>query len=140
MNQDEQSNASAPRILPALDESNRAFWTGGAEGELLILWCRTCERWVHPPGPRCVEGHDALEARPVSGEGKVFTFTINHHPFHPAVPVPYVVAIVELNEQPDLRLIANISGCSANDVSVGMNVRVAFEQHEDHFVPVFEPA
>ena len=129
-----------PRILPPLDEVNRAFWTGGKDGELLILWCETCGRWVHPPAAGCPAGHEGLEPRAVSGEGRVFTYTVNHHPFHPAVPPPYVVAIVELAEQADLRLIANIVGCPPEEVSIGMGVRVAFEEHGEAFVPIFEPA
>jgi uncharacterized OB-fold protein len=63
---------------------------------------------------------------------------VNRHAFNPGVPVPYAVAIVELEEQSNLRMIANIVACPPEDVSVGMGVRVAFEQHDDMFVPVFE--
>jgi uncharacterized OB-fold protein len=57
-----------------------------------------------------------------------------------AVRLPYSIAIVELAEQAGLRIIANIVGRSVEDVSIGMAVCVAFEQHDDAFVPVFEPA
>jgi uncharacterized OB-fold protein len=78
-----------------------------------------------------------LVAEPVSGDGTVFTFTVNHHPFDPTLPVPYVIAVVELVEQPDLRMVANIVECAPEDVAVGMPVRVAFQQHDDSLVPVF---
>ena len=43
--------AEAARMLPPITDENRAFWTGGAKGELLILRCGECGRWVHPPRP-----------------------------------------------------------------------------------------
>lgn len=129
----------SPRILPPLTPLNRPFWTGGAEDELLILRCRECQRWVHPPTGRCTDCGGELAPEPVSGKGTLFTFTVNEHPFNPAVPPPYVIAIVELDEQPDLRLPTNIVNCDLDRVSCGMPVHVLFEQHGEFFVPVFEP-
>ena len=126
-------------MLPPLDDENRAFWTGGADRRLMILRCQECDLWVHPPAPICTNGHESLLPKQASGLGRVWTYTVNRHAFHPSVPVPYVVAIVELVEQPDLRLIANITGCRPEDVYIGMNVHVSFEEHGEIFVPVFEP-
>ena len=30
------------RMLPKLQEHNRAFWTGGPDGRLMIRWCTQC--------------------------------------------------------------------------------------------------
>ncbi len=128
----------APRILPQLDDLNRPFWTGGREGKLMILRDRRTGRWVHPPERQAL-GANHLAAEPVSGKGCVFTFTVNHHRYHPEVPVPYVIALVELDEQPGLRLPANIVGCAVEDVHIGMRVRVDFEDHGEVFVAVFRP-
>ena len=132
--------ANAPRILPAITDVNRAFWTGGAGSELFIQRCESCGRWVHPPTDRCEACDGELRPEPVSGNGTVFTFTENVQPFHPDVPPPYLIAIVELDEQADLRLPTNIVHCEAAALYVGMPVRVLFEPHGDMFVPVFEPA
>jgi uncharacterized OB-fold protein len=70
----------------------------------------------------------------------VFTFTVNRHPFNPAVPLPYVIALVTLEEQDDLRLVTNLVRCDVDAIEVEMPVRVAFEDRGDVFVPVFEPA
>lgn len=129
----------APRLLPPLTPENRAFWTGGAEGRLMIQRCRTCRRFVHPPGSSCPACGGELEPEPVSGRGTVFTFTINRHPYNPAVPLPYVIAIVELVEQDGLRFTTNIVNCAPEDVFIGMPVRVVFEDHGEIHVPVFEP-
>ena len=87
----------------------------------------------------CPDCEGALAPEPVSGRGTVFTFTVNDQPFNPKVPLPYVIAIVELAEQPDLRIPTNIVGCEPDEVRCGMPVRVLFEQHGELFVPLFEP-
>jgi uncharacterized OB-fold protein len=131
--------AGSPRILPPLTDAHRSFWTGGAEGELLIQRCEACRRWVHPPTDACAACGGVLEAKPVAGTGSVFTFTVNHQQFHPDVPPPYVIAIVVLDEQGDLRLPTNIVNADPDELDCGTRVRVLFERHGEVFVPVFEP-
>ena len=128
-----------PRLLPTLDDVNRPFWTGGARGELLISRCRACRTWVHPPAERCPLCADVLVPEAATGNGTVYTFTVNYQPYHPDVPPPYVIAVVELDEQVGLRLPTNIVGCDPDDVECGLPVRVAFEERGEIFVPVFVP-
>jgi len=132
--------ASLRRPLPALNYDNRAFWTGGQQGDLLIYQCQACQYLIHPPVrfcPHC-EGRHVLPV-PVSGQGIVTSFTVNHKQWLPQLPVPYVVALVSLVEQEDVRLVANISDCAVDAVYIGMPVAVYFEQHEDIWVPLFRP-
>ena len=129
------------RVLPRLTELNRPFWTGGADGRLRFLRCRPCGTWVHPPAPvcpACLSRDVAPEA--VSGRATVLTFTLNHQPWVPAPDHPYAIAIVEIEEQPGLRLMTNLVNCPPEAVRIGMRVRVVFEQHEDVYIPLFEPA
>jgi uncharacterized OB-fold protein len=134
------SAATPPRILPPLDDRNRAYWTGGRSDELLIERCSACDRWQHPPTGQCETCRGPVTHEPVSGRGTVFTYTVNLHPYRPEVPPPYVIAIVELVEQPDLRVVANVVGCEEPELRIGLPVRVAFERDGDHYVPVFTPA
>jgi uncharacterized protein len=127
------------RPLPAITEVNRFFWTSGADGVLRIQRCDECGLWVHPPRRTCSACAGGLTPQPVSGDGTVFSFTVNRHPYNPAVPLPYVIAIVVLAEQDDLRLITNIIDCDPEKVAVDMPVHVEFEQHDDLFIPVFSP-
>jgi uncharacterized protein len=140
---DDVPPAIPARMLPQLDEHNRAFWTGGVDGQLKIAFCVQCDRWVGPPAADCPDCGGVLEARPVSGRGSVFTYTVNHQPFNPAVPVPYVIAIVELEEQSDLRIATNIVDCEPDSVHVGLPVDARFERQdvddETRYVPVFAP-
>jgi uncharacterized OB-fold protein len=131
---------SAPRMLPSITDRNRHFWTGGSDGALLILRCQDCRRWIHPPQGTCPGcGGTNVAAERTTGLGTVFTYTVNRHPYNPGVPGPYVIAIVELEEQPGLRFTTNIVNVDPEMVDVGMPVQVAFERYDDIFVPVFEP-
>lgn len=129
----------ANRTLPAITDANRAYWTGGADGILLIQRCASCQRWVHPPVDGSCECGGQLVPEPVSGLGTIFTFTENHQQFHPEVVPPYVIAIVVLDEQHDLRVVTNIVNASGDELEVGTPVRVLFEDHGEVFVPLFEP-
>ena len=126
------------RVPIALDETNEFFWSSGQDGQLRFQRCQGCGYFLHPPGPRCPKcGGTDLEAEPVSGQGVVHTFTINHQAWVGETE-PYVIAIVQLAEQDDLRLTTNIVGCPVEDVQIGDEVTVTFEHHDPVWVPVFE--
>ncbi|MCP5403618.1 MAG: OB-fold domain-containing protein [Novosphingobium sp.] len=129
-----------PRTLPALDLDNEAFWTGGKNGELLINRCDDCGYYVHPPTGFCpsCESRD-VRPQPVSGRGEIVTMTVNYRAWFPDIPVPYVVAMVAIEEQQDVRLITNIVDCDPLSVEIGDKVRVRFEQVEDLWIPLFFP-
>lgn len=128
------------RPLPALNDDNQAFWTGGSTGKLMIDRCGDCGTYIHPPipfCPTCESRNVAPEA--VSGRGKVTTFTINHKQWMPDLPVPYVLALVEIDEDPAVRIPTNIIGIAPDKVAIDMAVEVIFEQVEEVFVPLFRP-
>jgi uncharacterized OB-fold protein len=132
----------AVRVLPRLDESNRFFWTSGAQGVLRFLRCQRCRRYVHPPAPLCPyceDGLGRLEPEAVSGRGRLHCFTVNHQQWIPG-DGPYVVGLVTIDEQHDVRLMTNVVDCAEADLVVGMAVEVAFEQHDDVWLPLFRPA
>lgn len=130
-----------PRPLPEVTADSESFWRGGEAGELRIRRCQTCGYYVHPPAPVCplCLCRD-VPPEPVSGRAEVVTFSVNHQPWYPGLDVPYVVAIVELAEQPGLRLTTNVVNCPPEDVSIGMPVQVTFEPADDIWLPLFEPA
>jgi uncharacterized OB-fold protein len=133
--------APSSRILPEVEVESEAFWTGGENGELRIYRCQQCRGWIHPPTRacwRCRSRDVAPEA--ASGRGAVAAFTINHHPWLPDFPPPYIIAIVEMEESPDVRFTTNIVECDIDDVRVGMPVEVVFEHQDDVWLPLFKPA
>ena len=128
------------RVLPALDDENRFFWTSGESGVLRFLRCQACGYHLHPPGPRCPRCWSRdLAPEAVSGRGEVFSFTVNHHSWDGSTE-PYAIVVVAFPEQDDLRLTSNLVGCPLDDVRIGMAVRVTWEQHGEVWFPLFEPA
>ncbi|HEY5888373.1 MAG TPA: Zn-ribbon domain-containing OB-fold protein [Acidimicrobiales bacterium] len=129
------------RILPRINDHNEFFWTSGADGRLRFQRCGACGYWIHPSGPVCPVCHSRdLAPEAVAGEAVLHTYTVNHQAWLPGFEPPYVVAIVELPEQEGLRLTTNLVNCALEDVRIGMPVRVVFEQWEDVWLPLFEPA
>jgi uncharacterized OB-fold protein len=129
-----------PRPLPATNADTQAYWTGGERGELLIFRCEDCEYYIHPPVrfcPKCESRN--VEPSATSGRGVITSFTVNHKQWMPSLKVPYVVALVSIAEQEDVRLVSNIVNCDVDDVHIGMRVNVLFEQNEDLWIPLFEP-
>lgn len=129
------------RILPAVTPENEHFWTGGAAGELRFLRCKPCGTYVHPPAPVCPDclGNE-LGAEAVSGRASLLTYTVNHQPWIPGFDPPYLVAIVEIDEQVGLRLTTNLIHCEEGDLEIGMPLRVVFEARDEGvYLPLFEP-
>jgi uncharacterized OB-fold protein len=128
-------------FLPELTPDTRQFWTSGRDGVLRINHCTPCDRYVHPPVPICpfCRGTDIL-AIPVSGRGTVYSFTVNYQQWTPEMLPPYVLAVIEIEEQRDVRITSNIIGCAIDDVQIGMPVSVEFEACGEVYLPVFRVA
>lgn len=134
----------ATRPRPRLDADNRAFWTGGREGKLMICRCGACGQWLHPPQPVCRHcWSEDVSPQPVCGRGRIDSFTINHQAWLPGLEVPFVIARVAIEEAAGIYLTTNIVGCDPDEVTVGDAVRVTFEKGEGDdenaiFYPLFE--
>jgi uncharacterized protein len=133
------TTSPSTRILSMVKTDGSPFWTSGRDGTLKLLRNQTTGRWIHPLAEGSAEAADATPER-VSGNGHVFTFTVNEHTYNPVAPPPYVIALVQLDEQEDLRIPTNLVNCDPAQLKIGMPVKVLFEQHGDVFVPLFEPA
>jgi len=60
------------------------------------------------------------------GTATVVSYVEFHRQYAKDFPVPYVVALVELTEGP--RLLARLVGIDGNDVSIGMPLKVSFDE------------
>ncbi len=128
------------RPLPLLTPANQWYWTSGADGHLRIQGCDDCDVLVHPPVPICPACRSrSWSPRVVSGRATVVAFTVNHHRWLPDLEPPYVIANVALDEDPTVRLTTNLIGCEPDVVRVGLQATVTFEQHDDVWLPMFQP-
>jgi acetyl-CoA acetyltransferase len=92
-----------------------------------------------PVCPQCKSA--SFEQKEVSGRATVVAFTVNSQPWLPdfdLVP-PYVIAVVALSEDAGVRLTTNVVDCDPDEVHVGQEVTVRFEQHDDVWLPLFVP-
>jgi uncharacterized protein len=121
-----------PGELARLDGAalEAGFFAAADEGGLAIQCCSQCQLLQHPPLEMCARCHSMdFDWQPMSGRGTVFTYTIAHHPIGLLKDyVPYNVVSVSLDEAPDIRIISNLIDVSAEDLRVGLPVRVIWEQ------------
>jgi uncharacterized protein len=134
--------ANSHRPLPVEDEDSRPYWDAARAGRLELPRCDCCGQLCFPPRPRCPRClSTALTWTALSGAGRVYSFCVVYQAPLEALEVPYVIAQIELSEQPGLRLTANVVGCAPADVAVDMQVEVEFERIDsDHVLPQFHPA
>ena len=130
-----------PRPAPALEAYTEAFWRACRAGRLEMARCARCRRIVHPARPICPRCRGRqMSAGPLSGKARLYSYTINHKAWFPGQPVPYIIGLVELVEQDDLRLTTNIVNCAPEALVIDMRLRVVFEiVNDDVALPLFEP-
>ena len=118
--------------LPAIDQESRPFWQAAHEHKLAVMRCRDCRRHFFYPRLFCPHCHSAaVEWTTASGRGTIYTFTVARRPAGPAfkADVPYVVALVELEEGP--RLMTNIVTSDIAGVRIGQTVAAVFDDVTD---------
>jgi uncharacterized OB-fold protein len=129
------------RPRPLADASTRPYWDAAKAHRLALPRCEACGRWHFYPRSLCPHcGSAAITWAAASGRGTVYSMTqVQRAPspaFAPAVP--YVVALIELEEGP--HLMSSIVHCDPATVRIGMPVRVTFLDLDDETTqPVFEP-
>jgi uncharacterized protein len=130
---------SADAIRPMISPDTAFFWEGTAAGELRIQRCPVCGTLRHPPGPMCPScGADKPDYVVASGFGEVFSYVVHHHPKVPGKTLPFVVALVELDE--GVRMIGELVDVEARDVVIGMPVQVALTKIDDELtMPYWRP-
>lgn len=119
----------APVLRPVVSRDTEFFWDGLKEGELRIQ--RWGETLRHPPGPMPPDG--SLDTKPdyvvASGRGTVYSYVVHHHPPVPGKDLPFVVALVELEE--GVRVMAELLDATPDEVHIGLPVVAAFVRVDD---------
>ncbi|MDR7103706.1 Zn-ribbon domain-containing OB-fold protein [Croceicoccus sp. BE223] len=134
-------NSPPRRYLPVIEEGARGeFWRCGADGVLRITRCQSCGHYIHPHRDACPQCHSRdVTPEAVSGKGTLETWTVNRQKWFRGLDEPFAVGAVTLDEQAGLNLTTNIVNCDLDALSIGMKVRVVFENIEDTWLALFEP-
>ncbi|MFF4182181.1 Zn-ribbon domain-containing OB-fold protein [Streptomyces sp. NPDC001691] len=135
-------------LSPVVDDDGAPFWEYAAQGELRVQACAApdCGRLRFPPRPCCphCQSFDS-EWRRMSGRGRIWSYVFPHPPLLPdyAVQAPYNAVVVELAEDPLIRLVGNVvaePGAPLDSVDparlrIGARVQVAFTEVDGVTVP-----
>jgi uncharacterized OB-fold protein len=136
------AHAEPARPEPPISEEAHPFWDATRSRQLVVQWCRACDRAVFYPRavcPGCLSND--LEWRPSVGTGRVHAVTVEHRPQDPRMAdrAPYAIALVDVDD--GWRMLTNIVGCEPSDVEVGMEVAVTWEPLSDgRHLPLFAPS
>jgi uncharacterized OB-fold protein len=131
------------------DELTGPFFAGAARGELVIPYCDECGDPVWYPQAVCPRDGGSLTWRAVSGRGSLFTWAVVRRAFLPAFGdrVPFVTALVALDEDPAVRLCSYIVDAAPETLVADAPVAVTFRSLEfstvpgrSVVVPMFAPA
>ena len=129
-----------PKPKPRPAPESLPYWQAAREHRLALPKCEDCQKFWFPPSrtcPHCLSANFSFQN--VSGKGKIFSFVTFHRVYRPAFTndVPYVVALIELDEGP--RLLSNIIGVTHDQVKCEMRVEVVFDDYdEDISIPKFK--
>lgn len=129
-------------IKISTDPSTERFWEMAKQEVLTACQCGDCGHFRMPPTPFCPECQSKNVVWPeLPGTARIFSFAIcTHSPFPPHEPLVYVPAVVDLDGAPGARLVSNIVGVPAENVTIGMPVKVGWIDIQDDWkLPIFEP-
>jgi uncharacterized OB-fold protein len=125
---------------PIVDADSAPFWDAARANRLRLQQCENCARFVYYPRSLCPYCHTtALVWRDVSGLGRIYSYTVSRRPAGPDFEsqVPYVVALVQLDEGP--RMLTGILTEDIESLQCEQRVRVAFQDiGEGVVLPMFE--
>lgn len=119
------------------DPEHLQFLEAAGRGEFVVQQCADCDHLRYPIGNACPFCQSlSWQWQPVSGLGTIYSYEVVTHPIHPSFRevVPYVIALVELDEQrhvpgPDdglrvLGMLVGTEGRPAPEERAGINLRV----------------
>lgn len=141
MTQIEEPVLTDGRPLPAPDDVSRFFWDAAAEHRLVLQRCAACGKLQYPPEVCCIHCQsESFEVVEATGRGVLYSYSVVNRPLHAGFvdALPYVVAFVELDDQPGLRMITNLVDVpEGTQLTCGAPVEVVFEDRGAVTLPQF---
>ena len=111
-------------MRPAVSRDTAFFWEGVKAHELRIQR-RPDGSLQYPPVPAVWQDKaEPIDYVVASGKGTVFSFVVHHAPKVPGRTLPFVIALVELDE--GVRMLGELRNVDHSTVKIGMPVRAAY--------------
>lgn len=117
--------AELPRLYSPYD---RPMWESIQEQSMALQRCSECGRFRYPPGaccPACLSTE--AEWTPVSGHGRVLSWTTYHRQYLPAYLPPHTCIAVQLDEGPII--VSNVDADQVSDLAVDREVTMFYGTH-----------
>ncbi len=120
------------RPVPVPDEESAPYWKAAADHVLVAARCSVCRTFCLPPDvvcPHCKSTEPNFVYEPVSGRGVLRAWTVVRQSFLPGFDddLPFVLVDVELDDQPELRLVGRLIDGPDAPLRLGARVGPAFE-------------
>ena len=127
---------------PLADATTLPWWQAAAEHRLVVQRCTDCQHTRLPPSPVCPECRSTeADWKEVPGRGEVYTYTTVHRPIAAGQELPFVVAVIALEDSGGLRILSNLVGVVPEALEIGMPVEVVWEDMSESLaIPRFRPA
>jgi uncharacterized OB-fold protein len=128
-------------IIYSMDSDNREYWEATKREECLIQYCSHCDAYQFYPRIVCKNCLSDVKWVTAKGTGKVYSYTVVYRVFNPEFQdkVPYVVALVELDEGP--RMMTNLIDVDLHEVKIGMPVKADYREGLGEYKVInFKPA
>ena len=121
-----------PKPVPVPDELSKPFWDAVNEQRLIVQNCSACNRKQYPPEKVCAAcgSADHLEWIPTSGRGRINGYVVSHDSRVRLLQAdqPFNIAVIELEEDPEIKYLSNLPGTPVDEVPVGASVKVVFPE------------
>ena len=120
-------------VLPHPEGLDDAFWEGTRREEIRIQRCEDCRGFQWLPEWVCYHCHSLnLSFEPVLPSGTIYSWERVWHPPTPELApyCPYIIAVIQLDSAPSVRVVGNLIGGGEQVVTIGAPVNAVFEHHE----------
>ena len=132
-------NEHSGKVFPQSRPGTERYWQACKRHEFLIQRCNDCGHYQFYPRIICTScSSRSVEWVTASGRGSVLSWTVVRRAVSDAyaADIPYVIALIKLQEGPVLMSI--VRGCEPESIHLGMAVEVSFEDWSDQVtMPVF---
>ena len=135
--------------LPDVEDALTAgYFAGASRDELCIPRCAACARWCWYPEGLCPACGGALAWTATSGRGTLFSWVVVERAFLPAFAemVPFVTALVALEEDPAVRIVTLVVDAEPSVLTVDLPMEAVFRPlafptvpDRSVVVPMFRP-
>lgn len=132
---------SYQKPIPIKTQDNQRYWDAADRHELVLQQCEACQSYNHPPGPACAKcGSTELswESQGSDITGTLYSYVVSYRPFLPGFQddLPTIIAVVELNDPQEVKIIGNVLECPPEELEIGMPVKMIWQDiTEDRALP-----